>query len=260
MVVATYKEWDEEIPAWACPGPEDRYSMAPFYQRLDVRAPRFVPNYAFEAGIYLRFVKDYYYLLPKLAVFLQADAYVSDININPGRIADLRHRLNNLDIEAMRSSGVGYLPMNDFFVRDRTTLRWYGMGVGSEVQQCWEQVARWYGHADAFDSQPEPTVSFYCCNYFAVLPENILRTPFDTWKLVYELLVEHGTCHPGHVGPDRDLGKHEAAGTFEHLAPLIWGDNNAKANLPSRPHWVSASRFYSDSADDDDRNEDEDDD
>lgn len=63
----------------------------------------------------------------------------------------------------------------------------------------------------------EPSVSFYCCNMFATTRESIQRIPWHTWRGVYDALVVNGTCHPGRGTRDRDRGKHEAAGAFEHL-------------------------------------------
>lgn len=228
VVVAVFDEFHRAIPRWACPDMTDRYVVAPFYQRLDPAAARYVPNNANEAGVYLRFVRDHYQSLPKLTVFLQADAVEE--------IPDLRRRINALSLGAMRARGIGYLPMNDLYVRDRTLAIWRARGYGGDVQDCWERVARWFGHPEPFRGMAEPTVSMYCCAYHAVTAENVRRTPLATWALVYHQLVERGTCHPHHHGPDRDRSYHEGANAFEHLAPLIWGDAHARARYEG-PNW-----------------------
>ena len=82
---------------------------------------------------------------------------------------------------------------------------------------------------------PEPAVSFYCCNYFAVLRENIRHHPLATWRRVYERLVVNNSCL-GRDPPDLDHGTHEGGGAFEMLAALIWGGPEAAANHTG-PNW-----------------------
>ena len=227
VVPAVYKEWDSSIPAWACPGSEARYAVAPLYQRLSSTEPRFVPNFSYEAGIYLRFVVDHYHNLPPITVFVQGDAG----NI---REPSLTTRLDSLSVAGMRRAGVGYLPLNADFKGNKSLVAWYRREYGQEVADCWGQVLRWFGRAAWFPNiaKGEASVSFYCCNYFAVSRENILRTPLDTWKLVYDRLVDRGSCL-GLRNPDRDRSLHNGAGAFESLAPLIWGDSG----LTTPPSW-----------------------
>ena len=108
VVPAVYKEWEREIPDWACPSTQESYAVAPFYQRLDPNGPRFVPNHANEAGIYLRFVVDHYANMPPLTVFIQADA--------AKHVRNIQHRINSLNTTTLRKAGVGYLPLNDQLV------------------------------------------------------------------------------------------------------------------------------------------------
>ena len=43
-----------------------------FYQRVDPAAPRYVPNFGYEAGVYLKFIVDFYDMLPDVTVFVHA--------------------------------------------------------------------------------------------------------------------------------------------------------------------------------------------
>lgn len=83
-MISAHREWEKNgIPKWACPTEDANYTVAPFYRRLRSDALRFVPNFAYEAGVYLRFVVDYYQQLPPLTVFLRADAEKARFIKNP---------------------------------------------------------------------------------------------------------------------------------------------------------------------------------
>ena len=240
-VVAVYKEWTSAIPAWACPDEAANYTVAPFYQRLDPSAPRFVPNFANEAGVYLKFVVDHYWHLPELTAFVQADAGNEHLHYAKSGVrgVPVSRRIGSLNVAAIREAGVGYLPLADLALQ-RATSFWRQRGYAADVKDCWLRVASWFGHPEAFQGMREPTVTVYCCNYFAVTRENIRRIPWHTWNHVYQALVVNGTCHdvPAYttvIAPDRDRGKHEAAGAFEHLAHLIWGGSEQTAHY-SGPH------------------------
>ena len=60
-----------------------------------------------------------------------------------------------------------------------------------------------------------------CCACFAVKRELLLSTPFEVWNSFYERSIVKGQCVEGQL--DIDEGKHETAGTFEHLAHVIFG-------------------------------------
>ncbi|EOD14739.1 hypothetical protein EMIHUDRAFT_197272 [Emiliania huxleyi CCMP1516] len=214
VVPAVYREWERRgVPSWACPARGADYAVAPVYQRLDPVAPRYVPNFAFEAGVYLRFVVDHYDRLPDITAFLQGDAHE--------RINHLGTRLSYLAAMLRKEPSVGYLPLNDMFVKDRPASL-LGDKYNLSVATCWKNVARWFGKPHAFGDAP-PKVSMYASNYFAAhASANIHRHPLATWRWVYERVVLNHSCVDGRV-PDAALGKHETAGAFEHLAPIIWG-------------------------------------
>ena len=158
VVPAVYREWERRgVPSWACPARGADYAVAPVYQRLDPVAPRYVPNFAFEAGVYLRFVVDHYDRLPDITAFLQGDAHE--------RINHLGTRLSYLAAMLRKEPSVGYLPLNDMFVKDRPASL-LGDKYNLSVATCWKNVARWFGKPHAFGDAP-PKVSMYASNYFA---------------------------------------------------------------------------------------------
>ena len=255
VVPAVFHEWDRRgPPPWACPRADhDSYRVAwPLYQRTDPADPvTYVPNQAYEAGVYLKYVVDHYNDLPEAMVFVQAN---TDIVLKHKVVKmSLARRINSLNVTALRKANINYLPMSDVFVPSRSPAHYDRRGHADEVRQCWLRVASWFGNGHVFAAGTDPTVGFYCCNYFMVLRESIWRHPLSTWRGAYQALVVNGRCadlpvapqelvqgdlHLAHnhkkaapatpeseaLPPDRDRGKHSAAGAFEHLAHLIWGD------------------------------------
>lgn len=241
VVPSVFDEWQSSLPVWACPNATSRYAVAwPLYQRKQPLAPRFVPNHAYEAGVYLKFVVDHYEQgLPDVMVFLQADAQ--------RKIADLRQRIDSLRVNAVRS--VGYLPLNGRafrgggpagLVRNRSTRFWrsFGEPVSEAVARCWRTVAAWFGSAHIFDHMAHPTVTFYPCNSFAVSRESVQRHTLATWRSAYERMVVNGSCAPpqapGEPSAEDRLaaGKHTVASAFEHLAHVVWGGAGAQYDGP----------------------------
>ena len=112
VVPAVFDEWDypkdsaegdaTNVPEWAMPSKKrgDAYSMGPLYQRRDPAAPNYVPNNAYETGVYLRFVLDNYDDLPDVTAFVQADF---------GRVENNKERLN---IVAKNTKKISYQPLN----------------------------------------------------------------------------------------------------------------------------------------------------
>ena len=119
-----YKEWTSAFRSWACPDEAANYTVAPFYQRLDPSAPRFVPNFANEAGVYLKFVVDHYWHLPELTAFVQADAGNEHLHYAKSGVrgVPVSRRIGSLNVAAIREAGVGYLPLADLALQRATSL------------------------------------------------------------------------------------------------------------------------------------------
>ena len=89
VVPAVFDEWDtpvitsgspketktktSAVPDWAAPGEQSAYSVSELYQRRDEDAPGFVPNRAYETGVFLKFVVDHYDDLPEVTAFVSGD-------------------------------------------------------------------------------------------------------------------------------------------------------------------------------------------
>ena len=69
VVPAHYREWGR-TPPWATKLPP--WASLYIYQRTKKGAPRYSPNYGYEAGVHLQFISEHYDDLPELVVFTQA--------------------------------------------------------------------------------------------------------------------------------------------------------------------------------------------
>ena len=216
LVVSVYKEWgenNEKVPEWAnANASRDNYFVVqPFYQRIEASKPAFVVNKGFESGVYMRYIVDNYHNLPEAVIFVQADGCEVDMNAVLPRVT-----LGILD------QAGGFLPLNCLKVMGRSISMWGGER-GERVEACWREVSKHFelnlfeGFALGSDFQ----INMVCCACFAVKRELLLSTPFEVWNSFYERSIVKGQCIEGQL--DIDEGKHETAGTFEHLAHVIFG-------------------------------------
>ena len=216
LVVSVYKEWgenNEKVPGWAnANASRDNYFVVqPFYQRIEATKPAFVMNKGFESGVYMRYIVDNYYNLPEAVIFVQADGCEVDMNAVLPRVT----------LEILDQAG-GFLPLNCLKVMGRSISMWGGER-GERVEACWREVSKHFelnlfeGFALGSDFQ----INMVYCACFAVKRELLLSTPFEVWNSFYERSIVKGQCIEGQL--DIDEGKHETAGTFEHLAHVIFG-------------------------------------
>ena len=216
LVVSVYKEWgenNEKVPEWAnANASRDNYFVVqPFYQRIEASKPAFVVNKGFESGVYMRYIVDNYHNLPEAVIFVQADGCEVDMNAVLPRVK----------LEILDQAG-GFLPLNCLKVMGRSISMWGGE-KGERVEACWREVSKHFelnlfeGFALGSDFQ----INMVCCACFAVKRELLLSTPFEVWNSFYERSIVKGQCIEGQL--DIDEGKHETAGTFEHLAHVIFG-------------------------------------
>ena len=250
VVVAHYDEWDAlpEMPVWANNSKDPRefpdaprargYTVAPMYQRRRPENPGYVPNHGYEGGVYLKFVVDHYDNLPDVTVFMQADADAQD---------DLASRLGRVVTRQRERGDIEYLPINvgsDFnpeqvyFHKREPYQEWWSETSLRDIDACWRTVAGWWGHE--WPEETVPTVSGYCCNYFAASRESIRRTPLETWRKAYEQLIERAECVPG-KGPvaTRADDKWQIAITLEHLAHVMFG-----GHFPHYPRHCGEGRAF----------------
>ena len=70
---ASSKKKESAVPDWATPGPDAPYAVSELYQRRDETSANFVPNHAYETGVFLKFVIDNYENLPEATAFVGGD-------------------------------------------------------------------------------------------------------------------------------------------------------------------------------------------
>ena len=215
LVVSVYKEWGnnaENVPEWANANAlrDNYFVFQPFYQRIDTNKPAFVMNNGFESGVYMRYIIDNYYNLPEAVIFVQADGCGVDMNTILPRVTT----------EILDEAG-GFLPLNCLKVMGRPLSMWGGKR--ERVEACWREVSKHF-QLNLFEGFPVGSdfrINMVCCACFAVKKELLLSTPFEVWNSFYEHSIVKGQCIEGQL--DIDGGKHETAGTFEHLAHVIFG-------------------------------------
>jgi hypothetical protein len=67
IVPAVFREWENGWPPWT----QNRTIY--LYQRTNPSGPRYCKNQAYEAGVYLKFIVDFYEDLPDQTVFVHAE-------------------------------------------------------------------------------------------------------------------------------------------------------------------------------------------
>jgi hypothetical protein len=192
------------------------------YQRRRPENPGFVPNHGYEGGVYLKFVVDHYDNLPDVTVFMQADADAqSDLPSRLGKVVTRQKNFGDIDYLPI-NVGNDFNPEQVYFYKRDPYQEWWKETSLRAIDQCWRTVAGWWGHE--WPQETVPTVSGYCCNYFAASRESIRKTPLETWKKAYESLIERAECVPG-SGPvaTRVDDKWQIAVTLEHMAHIMFG-------------------------------------
>ena len=127
VVPAHYREWGRS-PPWATKLPP--WASLYVYQRTKKGAPRYSPNYGYEAGVHLQFIKEHYDDLPELVVFTQAKP--------------TQH--NPLFFDALKclNSKTNYTSLN-WNYQTRGTTYWRKFALQGVVEQCWRDVLDTFG-------------------------------------------------------------------------------------------------------------------
>ena len=175
LVPAVYKEWTTYgIPPWA----RTRDYQVHLYQRLDPRKPNFAYNFGYEAGVYLRFIVDYYHDLPNHTAFVHARPQ--------------QHNRRWLDWLKCIQPDLNYTILNNQYIKYRPI---HSVG-GPEKEQCWRDMVGAIGHR--IPDKLEPAVGFYCCNQFVISKWQLLRYPLQTYRVLLRMMGDQPeVCHEG---------------------------------------------------------------
>lgn len=203
------------------------------YQRHDPSISAYVPNFGFEAGVYLRYIVDHYDSLPSIVAFIQEDA-----------TTEIESQMSCLRTDVDWK----WTPLNTYFFRLRDLSVWRERGYGDAVHACWNRLAADFNiylpvHAD-------PVVSTYCCAYFAVTRDQIHKHSRASFAAAYERVVLADRCFTDSTWQGRNItnygnDKDTSAGAFEHLQHAILGGQALQMEPFSQEDWCL--RFLPDS-------------
>jgi len=216
--------WAEsEPPPWSL-----RFDTC-VYQRHNANESDYVPNRAYEAGVYLRYIVDHYEDLSDVTVFVQEDA-----------LPEVGRYTSCLRVD----KDWGWAPIGGAqgrFVASRGLEAW---GYAPAVHACWQNLAAAFG----VRLPSVPVVSFYCCAYFAMTKNAIRRHPLSLYIAAYKLLVLQPHCATEWQGSPLTFlrgysdDKHANAGAFEHLQQHLIGGFPLDAREFGGPEWCERFR------------------
>ena len=163
VVPAHYREWGRS-PPWATKLPP--WASTYIYQRTKKGAPRYSPNYGYEAGVHLQFISEHYDDLPELVVFTQAKP--------------MQHNPLFFDTLKCLNSHTNYTSLN-WNYQTRGTTYWRKFALQGVVEQCWRDLLDAFGVR--LPSKVEPVASFYCCAQMAASRDMIRRHPRSAYEV-----------------------------------------------------------------------------
>ena len=183
-------------------------------------APRYSPNYGYEAGVHLQFISEFYDDLPELVVFTQAKP--------------TQHNPLFWDTLKCLNSRTNYTSLN-WNYQTRGTTYWRKFALQGVVEQCWRDVLDAFGVR--LPPKKEPVASFYCCAQMAASRDMIRRHPRAAYEKAYAMLGGAGACHAGELDWatlsvyassrtrkwDAPRYNRHTAGAWEHLNHVILG-------------------------------------
>ena len=241
-VVSVYKEWGTRLPL-SPPQWLTKLMPVAHYQRLDSAATCFLPNHAFEAGVYLAFIAQHYHALPARIAFLQAD-YLQLNKYGPAA---------EFDFWQARCAGPAYFPLTKRRTAPwppalmRRSPAWWARYHGERrtpaiVGRCWSKIL------SLIDACPPSgcdvgNVSFYPYANFLIDAALLRQRPRTAFRALTDQIVQRGVCSPGE--PD-GLEKITSAHGVEHLAGVIFAQRPLDAPplmLPTGPSDCPSERI-----------------
>ena len=239
VIPAIWKEIDwanqSSWPAWLLAGfkPQSSYRVH-LYQRIDPYSMTpydwpYCSNLHEEAGVYLKFIHDYYYDLPKKMLFIHGNPFVH----------------NSLPIAAAQCvrNGVQYASINSEWFINRTWIAWVSLTSENDtigrMYRCASHILSLFGFDGESRLNPKnlllrsnSTVTAPCCAQFFVTKERIHHYTYKQWSGVYRAnqraycVSQNDTEVPG------DGGIKWFGGSLEHLWHIILGLHPNDMPLP----------------------------
>jgi hypothetical protein len=206
------------------------------YQRFDPNS-RFPYDYPYcinihqESGVYLQFIRDYYYDLPDKMLFLHGRPVVHT-------------RQNPIQSAQCFRDDVHFASVNDNreFIRERPWNYWPrdptdNVGL---MYKCAKRILTLFGYDAELQLNPtnrtvkdENLISAFCCAQFYVTKERIRRYTYEQWISLYDLIREP-FCTSPLENEELVKGIQWFGGALEHLWHIILGlsPTNAPPPLP----------------------------
>ena len=187
------------------------------YQRKNSTVRGYVPNFAWEAGIYLRYIIDHYDNLPNTIVFLQEDTTDNVGN----RLACLKPGFG------FQPVFFGYFP--DRYIPSHIATPYMGpLPHFQNVIPCWKSILRDFDMPKIYDVGYQVKVANYCCAYFAAERDQIRRHPLSAYVNAYIRTMEADSCVwddpvASKIQGDKFASSKIWATVWEHLWHVIIG-------------------------------------
>ncbi|CAF1019981.1 unnamed protein product [Adineta ricciae] len=214
------------------PNPSRSYDIH-LYQRIDPNSTvpydwPYCQNVHEEAGVYLKFIYDYYYDLPDKMLFLHGNPHA--------------HSPHPIEAAQCVRDDVYYANINTFWIQDRPWSIWSrdpkdNIGL---MYKCAARLLTFFGFDAEAQLNPDKRtpkdnnlISTTCCAQFYVRKERIQHYTYEQWTALYRASLEpYCTTELDREQPGKG-GTKWFGGSFEHLWHVILGLNPVNM-LPRR--------------------------
>jgi len=200
------------------------------YQRVDPNSTApydwpYCANVHEEAGVYLKFIYDYYHDLPDKMLFIHGNPFV--------------HSPHPIEAAQCVRDDVHYASINSFWIQDRPWSTWLrdptdNIGL---MYKCAARLLTLFGYDGEAQLNPNNkipkdtnVISTRCCAQFYVTKERIHHYTYEQWSSLYRASLEpYCTTDRDRETPGKK-GTKWFGGSFEHLWHVILGIN--PTNMP----------------------------
>ena len=237
VIPAIWKEIDwanrSSWPLWLLEGlnPQSSYRVH-LYQRIDFNSTApydwpYCANRHEETGVYLQFIYEYYYDLPKKMLFIHGNPFA--------------HTSYSIESAHCIRDDVHYASINTVWFGDRAWNVW-ARGENDTVgrmYRCASYLLGLFG-LDG-DSQLNPkkllpksnsTVTAPCCAQFFVTRNRIRHYTYEQWSAVYRAHLQPYCVTPDDAEIPGEQGLKWFGGSFEHLWHVILGLYPSNMEVP----------------------------
>ncbi|CAF1499009.1 unnamed protein product [Adineta steineri] len=194
------------------------------YQRIDPNCnPPYTwpysPNMHEEAGVYLKFIYDFYYDLPDKMLFIHAKP--------------TQHSLQPIEASQCIRDDVYYTTINDLWIQNRpwTSKMRDPIDNQSLIYKCAKHLLNLFGFDGEAQLNPDNqqpndhnVISAMCCAQFYVRKERIHHYTYEQWSSVYNASLQPYCTHIlDREFPGRMVGVKYFGGSLEFLWHIILG-------------------------------------